>query len=536
MRAPRVAALWRPALLIAGSAIFVWLIAASSVIVSGGVISNDLSSYLAPAVAMLRGTGAPYTGYFDIKPPGLIFLFVPWVAVFGRSMPSLVALDVLLLGGNLAMFWLVLRRVAPPLVRDAVYVASVGIVACLGSFGGMVLLSEPIGSLLLLVAFWVALRFPSRAAGFLVIGATCALASQVKEVWVFSVLPFALLALADRRSTLRTLPALAAGWLGMIGLLAAGLMAVGALGAYGDVLRYKAELFPLPGIRSTVVATGQTMVAEASRLFLLAAVLPLAIAVTLAVRSRAEGVRHALGRLAGVGSGSLWLAFLVWVSLIPAFVWQAKPLAEHYFLALFLPFMVVVGGALAYLVDAWAPSGASRGRLAAVGLVVVLALLPSGDAVAGLADRGTELAAVEAVLPFPAMETPAELAVYAAATSHLRGSDCLQVVYHWEAGAAYVYTGAEPCSRYFLANLLTTPATQAEYRRDLVARPPAVLIYQATDVELDVAAFERTVFPYSNVIAACYVSTDNPSVFVARYDAGEQSRCIGAQLAAFGAG
>jgi hypothetical protein len=532
----RVAAALRPAVLVVGSAIFVWFLAASSVIASGGVISNDLSSYLAPAVAMLRGTGAPYSGYFDIKPPGLIFLFVPWVAAFGRSMPSLLVLDVLLLAGNLAMFWLVLRRIAPPLVRDAVYIASVVIVWCLGSFGGMVLLSETIGSLLLLIAFWMALRFRSRAAGFLVIGALCALSSQVKEVWVFSVVPFALLALADRRAARRTLPALAAGWLAMIALIAGGLVAVGALGAYGDVLRYKAGLFPLPGLRATAVAAGQTMVAEASILFLLAPLLPLAVVVTLAARSREEGLRAALGTLAGFGSGSLGLAVLVWLSLVPAFVWQAKPLAEHYFLALFLPFMVVVGAALAYVVDAWAPSRASRGRLVAVGLVVVLALLPSGDAVAGLAGRGTELAAVDAALPFPATETADELAVYAAAASHLGGSGCLQVVYHWEAGAAYIYTGAEPCSRYFLANLLTTPGTQAEYRRDLTARPPTVLIYQATAVELDVATFERTVFPYADVIAACYAGTGNPSVFVARYGEGEQSRCIGDRLATFGGG
>ena len=80
----------RRGLLLAASALFVCLMVSMTLAGRHGVVSEDLASYLAPAVAIVRGTGAPYVNYFDVKPPGLIFFFVPWIALFGWSMKSLV--------------------------------------------------------------------------------------------------------------------------------------------------------------------------------------------------------------------------------------------------------------------------------------------------------------------------------------------------------------------------------------------------------------------------------------------------------------
>lgn len=73
----------RPWLVVAGSALFIYLVVVIPVARNHGLISTDEASWIAPAVAMLRGSGAPYVNYFDVKPPGLVFFFVPWIAVFG---------------------------------------------------------------------------------------------------------------------------------------------------------------------------------------------------------------------------------------------------------------------------------------------------------------------------------------------------------------------------------------------------------------------------------------------------------------------
>src|ERR1035437_4669267 len=138
----------RLALVVAGSALFTYLMVSMTLVGRGGVLDNDLSSWIAPAVAIVRGTGAPYVNYFDVKPPGLVFFFVPWIAIFGWSMKSLVVLYVLLLAGNLTLFLYLLRRLASPLLADAVY--SVAIVAAFGLqlFSGEFIPADTVGHLL----------------------------------------------------------------------------------------------------------------------------------------------------------------------------------------------------------------------------------------------------------------------------------------------------------------------------------------------------------------------------------------------------
>ena len=55
-------------------------------------VPHDLSSYLAPAIAILEGYGQPYQNYFDIKPPISVYFFYPWIYFFGYSLYSIIIL------------------------------------------------------------------------------------------------------------------------------------------------------------------------------------------------------------------------------------------------------------------------------------------------------------------------------------------------------------------------------------------------------------------------------------------------------------
>jgi hypothetical protein len=71
----------------------------------------------------------------------------------------------------------------------------------------------------------------------------------------------------------------------------------------------------------------------------------------------------------------------------------------------------------------------------------------------------------------------------------------------------------------------------------MVARPPDVIVY-ATDTgdldNLNVPAFERTVFPYPAVLAACYKPSSAASVYLANGPGAAQSDCIANQLRSAG--
>ena len=522
----------RLALVVAGSALFTYLMVSMTLVGRGGVLDNDLSAYLAPAVAIVRGTGAPYVNYFDVKPPGLVFFFVPWIALFGSSMKSLVVLDVILLAGNLTLFFYLLRRVASPLLRDVAY--SVSIVAAFGLqlFGGMFLLSETVGSFFLLLALAVALRFRSHPQAFLLVGALCALSGQVKEVWVFSIIPFGVLALMDRPRRWKTLACLAAGWVAILGLLVGGLLAVGALGAYLDVLRYKATVFPLPGLRAAARAVLNTVSSESITVFLLWPIFPLVMGLAVYLRVRVLGAGVALRELVGFKESIVLVSFLTWACLVVGYVWQDKPVQGHSFVILFFPFVLFTAAGLVYVRHALSNSKSWRllERRSAVAIVIGLSLIPSVTVLAGLGDRYQEIRGSDQLSPLLTLESSASLQKYAVMASHLNGTGCMQVAYGWNSGAAYVYTGANPCSRYFIANLLTNEVVRHEFRRDMTTRPPDVIVYQTDMADLDVQQFEKTIFPYSRVLAKCYTATDTTTVFAAQYGPIEQSLCIGDQL------
>src|SRR5664280_233321 len=212
-------------------------------------------------------------------------------------MKSLVVLDVLLLAGNLSLFFYLLRRMASPLVRDVIYGVAIAAAFGLQLFSGEFLQAETVGSLLLLLALAVALRFRSHPQAFLVVGALCALACQVKEVWFFCVIPFAVLALLERPGRWKMLACLAAGWIAMLGLLVGGLVAVGATGAYLDVISYKATAFPLPGLRTGALEAVKTVVTESATVFWLWPILPIVLGLAVFLRVRVLGAGLALREL-----------------------------------------------------------------------------------------------------------------------------------------------------------------------------------------------------------------------------------------------
>jgi hypothetical protein len=419
-----------------GSVVFIYLTVVMSVSASGGIIGNDLSGYLAPVVAMVRGNGAPYVDYFDIKPPGLTFFLLPWVAIFGSSMPSLIVLDVILLAGTLALFWYVLRLVASPVVADVVYA-----LALVGAFGlrifGMFLMSETVGSLFFLLAIALAIRFREDPRVFFAVGALCAFCSQVKEVWVFAVLPLAFFGYVATKRW-RTLVFTAAGFVAMIGLLGLSLAAVGALGAYLDVLRYKSEAFPLPLSVSGAKELLRVTFYESFNLWLLWwPAFVVAVGLGYLARGRVLGWWEAARELVGYRQLAGLLTFLLLGAMVAGFAWQAKRVSGHNYAMLLFPLMLLTAAGLSYSVESVGPAirDARNGRLARFVLagLLIACLVPSVGVVKGLNEDVRILGHTDQVGTLTALESPAALSKFEYISAHVGPGGCVQVAYGWRA-------------------------------------------------------------------------------------------------------
>lgn len=84
---------------------------------------------------------------------------------------------------------------------------------------------------------------------------------------------------------------------------------------------------------------------------------------------------------------------------------------------------------------------------------------------------------------------------------------CSVQVYGWGTAAWYYYTRSEPCSRYFLVNLISDNESFSEYRLELTVNPPLVISYRCLEPEcsdLEYQGFEERGFPFRQVLNHCY--------------------------------
>jgi hypothetical protein len=110
--------------------------------------------------------------------------------------------------------------------------------------------------------------------------------------------------------------------------------------------------------------------------------------------------------------------------------------------------------------------------------------------------------------------------------------ECLQVAYGWKAGAYYYYSGATPCSKYFLSSLVfNNPNLWSDFQKTLLKNPPSEIFYDKIESAVDINMFEKSVFPYRKVLKNCYNTSEIQSLYKRKVDGEVWMReCINAQL------
>jgi hypothetical protein len=511
----------------------VWFLETAAV---GATISHDLSSYLAPAVSLVNGTGAPYVDYFDVKPPALIFLLVPWVWAIGHSLLSMLVLDSILLTGMLLLFLACLNRISTGLVRDAAYIFALGVSITTNQFT-MFFLSETLGNFLIFAAFALLFFARSYAAAWFLSGLLLFLAGQVKEVYFFAVLATMFLAGWQGRPVWVELGLVILGWVAGLTTILALLVVVDALSAYVEVLRYKATIFRLGGLQAIFGQTVQLLyVLSLSKTKLWFVILTSILALAFIWR-QAVGSRDLLRDVVTFQEGRLAASAILFFAIAFGFVWQGKPPASnHYIVSPWFPFVLAISGWLTYVsgklmetAPTTIPNISKRSVSAFVQLWVLICLFPGLGVLPALSEQVSARTKAGS-LGIPILEAPAALGLYLTAMKYLPADGCLQQIYGWDAGAAHIYTRSSPCSRFFIANLITTTTNKAEYRSELMQSPPAVVIYSPGGADLDVEAFERTVFPWKRVLDSCYFKTASPIVYATSKPRELLKSCIADQL------
>ena len=203
-------------------------------------VSHDLSSFLAPVVAITNGHLALYDAYFNVAPPGIHLTLLPWIWIFGPGIWSMYVLHSLFVFSHQGALYLALRKWLTPIEATLVFVPTTIVTLTEHVFDEMLLNTELVGNTFVLIGFCVLpLRSTDPKLRRWVLGMSLlTFAVLVREVYLFAPI-MAILAFswiyrgkANHRSATLKLVA----WAAVLGVgpSAAMLMALEGLGPYSE--------------------------------------------------------------------------------------------------------------------------------------------------------------------------------------------------------------------------------------------------------------------------------------------------------------
>lgn len=449
-------------------------------------VSHDLSSFLAPVVAITNGHFALYDAYFNVAPPGIHLILLPWVWLFGPGIWSMYALHSIFVFSHQGALYLALRRWLTPIETAFIFVPTTIVTITGNVFDEMLLNTELVGNTLVFVGFCV-LPLRSRepklrrwAFGISLL----AFAVLVREVYLFA--PFmaigAFLWIYRGEEHRRSVTLKMVAWAAILGAgpSTAMLMVLEGLRPYFRVLHLKRLLFPWPDY--STLATSPLDVSWTFVTLWPALLLPAAAIVGL---SRSIRRRQPLYMLLFCAAG---------VGLVgAAFAWQGKPASGHYLASLLPPLAGLLAISLSQLraIDA--------GRIRFVGLLLLLTpwtLLP---------EAATDLKSLQGPATWWTSTLGAPNTPRQTRLPEPQSTRCSQVIYGWNPGHHYITSGTIPCSKYFLVNLIDgAPQYQLEYAIELLISPPAYVKYSLSGADLNTEGFERKAFPWEEILTTCY--------------------------------
>lgn len=477
--------------------------------ITGNQLSHDLTAYLAPVVAYIKGYGIPYLDFFDIKAPGLLMFFLPWVYVFGYSLASILALELSVTIACMSLYGYLIKELSDRRVANIYFILA--LLYCISSSQlHMMLQSETIGIFMILASIVFAINYGWRTHFFIVIGFILFFAGQVKEIYIFS--PIAMMAWI----LLQKLPIIVKFkniFCLIIGCILSALVIFlflkisGAFEAYLEVIQYKRAFFSFPPPSSIISKSKEVMGALSinfypyfsgiSLLILLVVFNPSGLRLSDSVDARRNKIFQ--------------LVCLQCFAILVGFIWQMKRPDGHYLLPIWIMWSLFSLGLIFYVLRIIQFKKNIYMRvlfLISAGIVIYPLAANVSDAFKIIS---TEKWVIFKNWPF---ESGREMQKFDYIKKQVSDQDCIQQAYGWNSGAAYIYTNIKPCSKYFLSNLIKTGEMKSAYKGKILGNLPAVLIYSTYGADMDAKIFEKEVIAWQDIISGCYQKTEYEDIFI----------------------
>ena len=483
-------------------------------------LSHNFITYATISESLLKSPPSLYDSYWEIHPPFLFLLLAFWIWLFGNTLISFYALYAIVL----LFFYLVINLLVSKLhYKLNVLVFQVILLSdfVLTNIFNMFFPIDIIGTLFCLTAILL-LVIKCNLTNITLAFTLSLLAIFTKEVFIFMPLAlFVFLAISKKIAIQRLLGAMAVSIVFVMSTIYLELKISNSLEEYLQVTKYKKDIFS-NNIFAKLVEQIQlapylyiknfTVLGFNKNLSKLVLVFCSLLVVVMVIAMFKQSSRKSY--IDRIQNSKIALIYFGLISIMLGFLWQGKPLDDHYAIVV-VPFvLIILYDGLNRIGFTTAPALKNRKIAKFFNVIVLLVLLiPNANQIELSANRIINNL-MDIRKNFGNMESESELS---SLTFKIPG--CLQVAYGWGSARYYHYSKIDPCSKYFLAELTVMSKDLSEnFRLDLLNNPPSAIYYNPLEADLDVKIYEKNVFPYKNVISYCYAKDmDNQTLYRAKY-------------------
>lgn len=500
---------------------------------------GDLSTYVLPADALLRQGDAVYVDFFDIKPPITYLMFIPWLAVFGKSLLGMWIYYSVWLVALFLLTWLLLRWFLASWVALVPFFTLGTTLVAFGMLEEILFITEVVGLTLAVAAVFILLRWPSlwvsyASAGFLTVGA-----GQTKEVFVLTPLILIPAVIFAKQQRLVNTAAFIGGGVTCLALILGSLLwwNPATIPEYLRILTFKSERFPPPSLGEMTQGIVEITQEIQAWIPLIALLLVILLALLLLSRvSPAKTPPESSRQHGAVDRRAGWVVGTFAVSILIAFIWQGAPPLVHYAVALVFPLTLVLAPLLRWGITTCHNISHRPVRIG-LSLLLLVSILPATSSVLWVGGRSTGLDPIALGESIGQLEAPEATITYDRIAQLTSEDNCIQVAYGWAASAAYLYSERDPCSRFIVPPLALDQTRIDELQGDLVENPPALLVVNRalageTTYPDESGSPDSFVFPFEAVAASCYEPVaGEPTLFIPNAKLGiPVSACISREV------
>ena len=476
------------------SSLYIWVLLLISTLtvvmitINQHTYTNDLSSYIAPSISMLKNEGFLYRNYVNWNPPLMEILLYLWGTLFGLTLKSVYICYSINLFALLSSQYLIMKKYATKKVIT-IYLIIQPLILISSGFFVMLYPVDLVGLTFVFIAV-VFVLYNKKDSKWLIAGYFFLfLAGLTKEVFFFTIISIPLLMVRSFSDLKKHFRFSIIAFLFSYFPIFIWLFLNHAVSNYVEMYKLKAAVFHFSLLSAFINPFREVSILMIRYCIPFFACFFVFLVISY-FKKKSFYLRSNFFRQYIYKHSFIILIFFL---VLEGFVYQGKPMKGHYALAIFPILLILIVSALNDL------------HPKVVFVLCFSLILPGNFTTIKEQYVNIYKNVSELKTNISAMESKENISKF-----HLDGINCLNVLYGWNPGSYLIYSKVPSCNRYFIPDMMVTNTKTINiYRSALFLNPPKFVLLNPGESDYPPKLFNQNVLHWDNILKHCYVQSGN---------------------------